>query len=197
MKDVGRFRFTMTYDIAEQPDGDAFADDVFTYSPAAGVTMRDLSELGGEQPVSLEGQNAPDFALPDLEGKEVRLSSFRGKPVILDFWASWCIPCQGSMPKLQAFSRKYARDGLIVIGVSLDDDIAAARKFVSDNGISFTIVSGTDDQGSLARVTGPYAVQGIPRTLFIDPEGVIRADLSGLSEDGAYIEALKSIGLGR
>jgi len=194
--EVREFSLSIAYDTEEQADSTTFADDVFAFTPGPDMAVSDLAELSGKRPESIEGRQAPDLALPDLAGNEVRLSTLKGHPVILDFWASWCPPCQGSMPKLQSFTSAFKDAGLVVIAVSVDETLEDIVKFVKENGITFAVLQGTTDPAALANVCEAYGVEGIPRTLFIDAEGTIRTDLYGLHEDSAYTDGLKSIGLG-
>jgi len=119
------------------------------------------------------GQLAPDFTLASLQGETVSLSQFRGKVVILDFWASWCVPCRSSMPALHALWRDVEDRGAVLLGVSLDRTAAAATTFLENNGYNDMIAL----WGSLAAadaVRVRYGVGGIPRTLVIDREGIVR-----------------------
>lgn len=119
------------------------------------------------------GQLAPDFTLPDLSGSLVSLSSFRGCPVVLDFWASWCKPCQESTPILESLRQRYAPRGLKVVAVSLDYRREDAIRFLYDNGISEFIVLWAPfaEARAVARL---FEVEAIPRTVLLDRQGVIR-----------------------
>jgi peroxiredoxin len=119
------------------------------------------------------GQRAPDFTLRDLGGSEVALSDFRGFVVLLDFWRSTCPPCQLTMPHLESLRAKYADQGLVLVGVSLDASEEEARVYVEENGFDDLIVL----YGSLAEaeaVRDLYGVGGIPHTFLIDRQGIVR-----------------------
>jgi peroxiredoxin len=119
------------------------------------------------------GDTAPNFTLPDLAGKSVSLSQFRGKVVILDFWASWCAPCRASMPSLESLYDSVKGDGVVMLGVSLDRSESDAVTFLKQNGYTEMIAL----YGSLSSAEGVasrYGVYGIPHTFIIDREGIIR-----------------------
>jgi peroxiredoxin len=127
-----------------------------------------------------DGQMAPDFQLSSLDGRQVKLSSYRGKAVLLNFWASWCGPCKVEMPWFAELQQRYHQQGLEVIGVSVDnegkDKIAA---FVKEMHANYTILLGTDE------VSDAYGgIQGLPTSFYIDRNGKIVNQVAGLiSED--------------
>lgn len=136
------------------------------------------SPLSTTSPVGIEvghqvGQRAPDFALPDFSGVPVSLSAFRGCPVVLDFWASWCKPCQLSVPKLEALRQKYQAFGLKVVAVSLDYRREDAARFLEAHGIRGFINLWAPFSESRA-VAHLFGIESIPRTVFLDRQGIIR-----------------------
>ena len=123
------------------------------------------------------GDQAPDFALPALEGGEtVRLSDYRGKPVVVNFWASWCNPCRKEFPLLKAARAKHAKDGLEVIGVSYRDIASDGRAFAASRGATWQLAR--DPDGALA---GRYGVRAIPQTFFIAPDGTVTSRVFGIT----------------
>lgn len=116
---------------------------------------------------------APDFSLLDLfdETQSIRLSDYAGSPVILNFWASWCVPCREEMPALEQAYQEHSRDGLVLLGVNQTyiDDLSAAQAFVQELNVTFPSVR--DDTGNISE--GRYRVLGLPTTVFITPEGSI------------------------
>ena len=119
------------------------------------------------------GSPAPDFVLEDLAGNRVRLSDFRGKTVVLNFWATWCPPCRAEMPDFQAtFEQRRPRDDFVVLAVDrlAEDDRAAVERFVEDFGLAFPVLLDATDE-----VVRHYGVPGLPSTFFIDRDGVLRA----------------------
>ena len=120
------------------------------------------------------GQAAPSFSLVGLDGKLHRLTDYRGKRVVLNFWATWCVPCRLEMPLLQKTHEQLQNNGLVVIGINMAEDEPAVRQYVGDLGITFPILLDTDRIATIQ-----YKVIGLPTTFFIDTEGVIRASQVG------------------
>ncbi len=119
---------------------------------------------------------APNFELKSLNGSTVRLSDYRGKAVLLNFWATWCVPCKTEMPWLEQMQQKYGPQGLEVIGIAMDDSPGAVRKFVEDMHVNYIMLLGTQIVGRL--YGGPL---GLPTTFFIDRTGKITDQNTGLS----------------
>ncbi len=112
---------------------------------------------------------APAFAIRDLDGKTLRLSDYRGQPIVLDFWATWCRPCRASMPHLDTLQARYRERGLVVLGLSVDDGGPdRVRRFADYLGVRFRI--GLADQHVLDRY-GP--IRAIPTTFFIGRDGKV------------------------
>lgn len=117
------------------------------------------------------GEPAPAFLLEDLQGEEVTLAQFRGKPVILNFWATWCAPCIFEMPELQAAYDAHGESGLVVLGLNRDEDAAVVRDFLAnelDVEITFPIL--LDEH---ATVGDGYGVINLPTTYFVNADGVV------------------------
>ena len=116
------------------------------------------------------GSVAPDFSLVDLDGNTVHLADLRGKPVIVNFWASWCGPCVDEFPLLQATAEEHADDGLVVLGIVYQDRSEAARAFMQQNGGTWQALMDPDD-----RVARAYNIFGPPETYFVGRDGTIVA----------------------
>jgi peroxiredoxin len=133
-------------------------------------------------------KTAPDFALEDASGKQLRLSAFRGKVVLLDFWATWCHGCATEIPWFVEFAGKYNDRGLSVIGVSLDaDGWKAVKPYIAKNGMNYPIVIGDDSLANL------YKVTAMPVTLLIDQQGRIAATHEGVFTKNTYAAEIEKL----
>lgn len=135
---------------------------------SSGSGSSDAASALPPQPV--KGHYPPDFTLSTLEGKSVKLSDLRGKPVWVNFWATWCPPCRAEMPEMK---QKYAQlkdKGLVVLGVDMSEDPATVKQFTVSNGYDWTFLL---DPGS--QIASQYYVSGIPTHLFIGRDGIIKA----------------------
>jgi peroxiredoxin len=113
---------------------------------------------------------APDFSLPQLDGQQLRLSSFRGRVVLLDFWATWCVPCREEIPHFVDLQQKYRDRGLQIIGVSMDDGPEPVRTFYQQFHMNYPVVMGTAKTGELYG-----GILGLPIAFVIDGEGRVQA----------------------
>lgn len=135
---------------------------------ALGITL--LGRLPAAPPPATVGSVAPSFSLVDLDGAPVRLEDFRGRPVVVNFWASWCVPCVEEFPLLRDAAERHAAHGLAVIGIVYQDRSEAARDFMARNGGTWPAAM---DPGE--RVARAYGVIGPPETYFIGRDGTIVA----------------------
>lgn len=136
------------------------------------------------------GAPAPEFSLPRLDGGQIRLSDLRGRPVLVNFWASWCAPCRSEMPALDRIAREYQPSGLVVVGVNQLEDPATVEQFVQEFGLSFPIA--LDRDGTVSR---DWRVYGIPQTYLVGPDGVIRKAWVGPLAYESVMRALEELGL--
>jgi thiol-disulfide isomerase/thioredoxin len=136
------------------------------------------------------GRAAPDFELKSIDGKSYKLADLRGKAVLLNFWATWCPPCKIEIPWFIELQKQYANQGLIVVGVAMDDD-TNKQKVVSDFAnqmkIDYPILLGTD------QVADQYGgVDALPTTFFIGRDGKIVRRVMGLAGHSEFEEAIQA-----
>jgi cytochrome c biogenesis protein CcmG, thiol:disulfide interchange protein DsbE len=140
--------------------------------------------LTHQTPPPKAGGPAPAFSLPRLTGDgDVSLNSFRGKPVVLNFFASWCGPCKREAPDLESIWRRYHSDGLVVLGVDSGDTRGSARDFLSAHGVTYPIAFDPEQKLAL----GAYALPGLPVTYVINRAGrIVGQRLLGPVSDSGY-----------
>lgn len=155
------------------------------------MARRARNNSGGEG--ELKGKSAPEFSLQSLDGTTVRLADYRGKAVLLNFWATWCQPCKIEMPWFEEMQRQYGPEGLQVVGIAMDDaskeDIA---KFAKEMGVNYPILLGKETVGDAYG-----GVQFLPSTFFIDRDGKIVDRVFGLKSRSEIEDDIKlSLGKG-
>ena len=131
---------------------------------------------------------APDFSLTDLSGRKLTLADYRGKVVLLNFWATWCGPCREEVPGFVDLQSKYRDQGLVVIGISMDDDPAPVREFYERYRMNYPVVMGDD---ALAERFG--GILGLPTTFVIQRDGHIYAKQMGAEDAETFEEAIKKL----
>lgn len=147
----------------------------FEETPEPGNAAVDAARLGAlEDGVPRKGEPAPDFALRSLDGNVIRLSELRGRPVLVNFWATWCGPCRDEMPDLEAVYQ-LQKDDLVIVAVNVegtgqDEARRLSRDFAEELGLSFLVVLDTPD----GAVFSQYKLRGLPDSFFVDASGVIR-----------------------
>jgi cytochrome c biogenesis protein CcmG/thiol:disulfide interchange protein DsbE len=134
------------------------------------------------------GDAAPDFTLPTLDGETISLSEFRGRPTVVNFWASWCNPCREEFPLLAAALEEYANEDLAVVGVTYQDIDSDSRAFVEE--MDAVWPQAVDDGGATAQ---SYGVRAIPLTFFVDADGLIADRVIGFSSKAALDASLETI----
>ena len=148
-----------------------------------------LAALPGTALAAEADRIAPRFAVRTLDGKAFRLETQRGNPVILDFWATWCVPCRKSMPHLDRLQQRYTREGLVVLGLSVDEDPpASVKRFGQRMGSNFRLAMADE---KLLDLYGP--IRMLPTTFFINRRGeVVRRTVGYLDAEtlDAYVQEL-------
>ncbi len=131
------------------------------------------------------GEKSPDFSAATLSGEQLKLSSLRGKVVLLDFWASWCEPCKKELPLLAKMAPRLRERGIEVVAVNIDDAARTAESFLKDRGIKLTVVYDAEK-----KVVGRYEPPKMPTSFILDKDGVVRAVHDGFNPgDESRLEA--------
>ena len=131
-----------------------------------------------------------NFTLKDIDNKDVSLAAFKGKVILLDFWATWCGPCKIEIPWFIEFQNKYGKDGLQVVGVSIDDTVEKLKPYVASAKMNYIVLQGLDHD-DVQDAFGPMF--GIPVTAVISRDGKICAKHVGLSSKDAFEKEIKSL----
>ena len=157
--------------------------------PAA--TEAAASEPAPEETTEPADYSAPDFTMYDLQGNPIKLSDFEGKPVILNFWASWCGPCKSEMPDIEAAYQKYGEEIHFLI-VNLTDGssetVDSAHSYIESQGYTFPVYYDTAMEGAIA-----YGVSGVPITFFIDAGGDLIAYYQGAMSADILLQGIDMI----
>ena len=141
----------------------------FDSPSSAGSSQSITLTAAASGPAPKVGREAPDFTVQTLDGETHALSEFRGQPVWINFWASWCPPCRAENPDIQAVYEANQAEGLVVLGVAIGEDDGTVRGYVERTGLTFDIGldRGTD-------IAAKYRIVGIPTHFFIDRDGILR-----------------------
>ena len=139
---------------------------------------------GGSEPqTATVGQPAPDFELQNPDGESISLSDFKGKPVLINFWASWCDPCVSEMSYLEEIYDEWSDKGLMLLAINNGESSATVESFLQGNNLSFPVVLDTKTV-----VVRKYNIQFLPTTFFIDKDGIIQEKVIGAFPSKAAIE---------
>ena len=152
----------------------------------AGIRIARNNRANGRAKGQLIGNVAPDFELQTLDGMNLKLSDFRGKAVLLNFWATYCGPCKIEMPWFVELQKEYGPQGFQIVGVANDDaSTADIAKFAKEMGINYPILIGKDS------VSDSYKVSVLPTTFFLDRDGKLIAREFGLQSRSVFVDHIK------
>jgi len=145
-------------------------------------------EVDMEAPPKPEPFPAAEFTLNDLEGKKASLSDYKGKKLIINFWATWCVPCVEEMPELEELYKERKSGGLEMLMINAKESKEVVKKYIEKNDYTFRIL--LDEKGAVMR---DYQVFGLPSTFFIDENGIVQYSYMGRLTAGVTKMGLKSI----
>ena len=131
------------------------------------------------------GNRAIDFELQTLDGKTVKLSDYRGKPVLLNFWATWCGPCRFEVPFLNQINKSYSDKWLVMLAVDIGENSTVINNFMTSLNVTLPVLMDYDK-----KVAKSYSITAIPATYFIDKNGIIQQKMPGAFPDKAAIETM-------
>jgi peroxiredoxin len=144
----------------------------FLFTALSAVVLTGLLGMTGRPP--LVGGPAPEISLKNLEGQDVRLSDFRGKVILLNFWATWCKPCKEEMPAIQAAYDKLRDKGFVVLAINELEDTERVADYIQTSRHTFPVLLDRKNQ-----VANRYGVVGLPASFLIDPQGIVRERIVG------------------
>lgn len=146
--------------------------------------LANRSSVTGQSGINIVGKPAPDFKINTFDDAEFTLTDNIGKPIVINFWASWCLPCREEAEILQRFSIKL-NPSVVFVGVNIQDSINDANEFMNEFGIEY--INGPDKTGS---ITIDYGVIGLPVTFFVDGNGIVANRWVGAISEPKFIELL-------
>lgn len=162
---------------------------VIVIGAAFGISFLERHFRSSEvRPLPAQRAVAPDFSLPDLTGGQLTLSSYRGKVVLLDFWATWCDPCREEIPRFVDLENRYGNRGLQIIGVAMDDGPEPVRDFYERFKMNYPVAMGN---AKIGEVYG--GVLGLPIAFLIGPDGRIQAKHMGATDISVFEKEIVSL----
>ena len=162
---------------------------VIVLAVVAGVLTQHYVD-GASQAPSVLGQKRIDFTMADIDGRPRHLSEWDGKIILVNFWATWCPPCQEEIPGFVQLQSEYGKQGLQIVGVAVDE-VDAVRKFVRDHGMNYPVLVG-DEDGNLSREYG-NDMDALPYSILIDRQGKIVETRRGIFSSAEVETAIKPL----
>src|ERR1700682_3435438 len=156
----------------------------------AALTVSSLIASSRAAAPTLVGKEAPDFVLKSMDGRNLRMSEFRGQVVLVNFWARWAGDSRLEMPALDRINTTYSRAGLVVLGVSVDEDLARAREFAGGMKVSYPLMFDTG-----ASIGRDYQLEKMPMTILVDRAGVVRYSNVGFKrgDERVYLDHIRDL----
>ena len=155
---------------------------------AAGGLQRLIALTSGPTSDGELGAPAPDFRLEDLDGRPVRLADYRGQVVLINFWATWCVPCRTEMPEIESAYRAHRERGFAVLAIDVQEPAGMVRPFMAELGLTFPAL--LDLVGSVSRA---YRARALPASFLVDRQGIVRYVKVGPLTAGALEEQLSKL----
>ncbi len=184
-----QFAQHISFALAEFTLNEAVDEALFTFTPPARVrVVNELDRL--TNPDAMTGEQAPDITFTDFEGKTFQLSELRGKPVFIDFWATWCGPCKMEMPHIETLYQELASSGQITIIAASSEDRHTVQRFLARNPYTFQVVTVAGEEAQQR-----FKTNSIPAGFVIDAEGVIRAHMIGAQTEAQLRAAFAKVGV--
>ena len=134
------------------------------------------------------GSKAPNFSLIDLSGQKVELKDFKGKAVLVNFWATWCFPCREEMDDLKASYDKYRDKGMVIIGINIKESKNVVKKMTDSFNITYPILLDSD-----GKISEAYNIFGVPSSFFIDKDGIIKDVVLGEMTEDMIVEKIDKL----
>jgi thiol-disulfide isomerase/thioredoxin len=175
----------------------AGSSDTAPSTPSSGKGYLTGSPNSAEEDAAIDakvaGKDAPlHFTLKDMNGVDVKLAAFKGKPIVLNFWATWCGPCRAEIPSLVELQTKYSADGtdVVILGVSVDDPVEKLKPYAAQMKMNYPVLVG-NGRDDVQDAFGP--LWGIPVTVFIDRDGKIAKKHSGIASKEQFEQEIKAL----
>ncbi len=162
---------------------------------ASGFLLMSVSTstaLTSETRATADGKKAPDFTLTTTDGKSLKLSDYKGKGVIINFWATWCPPCRAEIPDMVELQKEYESKGFSFIGIAVGDEEEKVKAFVVAQKMNYPVAMGTRELAmSYGKFTEEGMIRGIPTSFIINGKGEIVGYFVGARDKATFAEAIK------